>query len=111
VGRSRTVAATGTGAVRRGLRVGILQHEAHDRHPVEIRHGLEGAGHSVFVARKSQVELGYDLRRIVRHVGESPADAWLVMAGSREVLAWFATQAVPVFALFGRRGGFAIAGS
>lgn len=111
VGRSRTVAAPGTSAVRRGLRVGILLHEACDRHPVEIRHGLEGAGHSVFLARKSQVELGYDLRRIVRHVGESPADAWVVVAGTREVLAWFATQPVSVFALFGRRGGFAIAGA
>jgi len=30
-------------------------------------------------------------------------NAWIVNAGSREVLEWFSKQALPVFALFGRR--------
>jgi DNA-binding LacI/PurR family transcriptional regulator len=48
--------------------------------------------------------------RIARFVNRSAADAWIVCAGSREVLAWFAEESIPVFALFGRRSGLPIAG-
>jgi LacI family transcriptional regulator len=46
----------------------------------------------------------------VRHlVAGTEADAWVVTAGSGEVLAWFTRQGIPAFALFGRRRGLEIA--
>ena len=48
--------------------------------------------------------------RVARLVRRTEADAWVVGAGSREVLEWFAAQPVPVLALFGRRRGLPIAG-
>ena len=48
--------------------------------------------------------------RVARLVWRTEADAWVVGAGSREVLEWFAAQPVPAFALFGRRRGLPIAG-
>jgi DNA-binding LacI/PurR family transcriptional regulator len=120
--RSRTVAATGMGgASRQALRVGILLHDARPAGQPKstllipgpmllvIRHALEEAGHEVFFARKSQVELGHDVRRISRQIGETPAAAWVVVAGSREVLEWFAAQPLPSIALYGRSGGLLLA--
>ena len=49
------------------------------------------------------------MKRVARMTEETVADAWIVGAGSREVLRWFAGQGVPVFALFGRRHGLPIA--
>jgi DNA-binding LacI/PurR family transcriptional regulator len=43
-------------------------------------------------------------------VKRTPADAWVVIAGSREVLAWFAAQPIPSFALFGRLRELPVAG-
>ena len=113
-GRSRAV--TGRGSAQRSLRVGILLHDAPlDEQPqttqvlFQIQHDLEAAGHEVFFSRKTQVQLQHDVRRIVGHVGENPADAWVVVAGSRELLEWFAGQTMPSIALFGRTDGLAIA--
>ena len=36
-------------------------------------------------------------------VGSQTIDAWIVVAGSREVLEWFYEENIPAFALFGRR--------
>ena len=44
-----------------------------------------------------------DVKRVARFVEKTKADAWVVVAGSREVLEWFAAQPQPAFALFGRR--------
>ena len=41
--------------------------------------------------------------------GENPADAWIVVAGSREVLEWFAAQTTPCLALYGRTDGLQLA--
>ena len=50
-----------------------------------------------------------DAGRVSRFVRKTKADAWIVCAGSREVLEWFSAQPVPAFALFGRRDGLPIA--
>ena len=122
LGRNRTVALSGKGiGNRRALRVGILLHDARPvgypktspliPSPVSlaIQHALEAAGHAVFFSRKSQVELQHNVARISRLVGETPADAWVVVSGSRQVLEWFAEQAVPSIALYGRSGGLPLA--
>ncbi len=42
-----------------------------------------------------------DLRRIARFDEGTEADAWVVGAGSRELLEWFNGRMTPTFALFG----------
>ena len=114
-GRSRTVAPPGGAAApQRSLRVGILVYAREDRdmaYMSKLQHALETAGHAAFFTNKSQIELNFDLRRVMRHVSQTAADAWVVVAGSREILEWFAAQPVPAMALFGRRSGVPIASS
>ncbi|MDC0275300.1 substrate-binding domain-containing protein [Verrucomicrobiales bacterium] len=49
--------------------------------------------------------------RVAGLVENTEADAWMVSAGSREILEWFADQNQNAFALFGRRKGLSIAGA
>ncbi len=100
--------------ILRPLRLAILlldspAAELADGYMTELLYQLGEAGHSVFFADKYMTELGMDLKRITRLVQNTQADAWVVSSGSRELLEWFATQPVPIFALFGRRGGLPIA--
>lgn len=53
--------------------------------------------------------LGVDAGRVKRFAEKTPADAWVVLAGSREVLEWFARQDVPALAMFGRFSDLPIA--
>jgi DNA-binding LacI/PurR family transcriptional regulator len=50
-----------------------------------------------------------DLRRLARMVAKTEADAWVVSAGTSEVLQWFLQQKIPAFAVFGRRRKLKIA--
>lgn len=96
------------------LRVGILLYHCNDRRlalVVELQHMLVKAGHATVFPAKSLVELEMDVKRVERLVGQTAADVWLVLAGSREVLEWFCTQPLPSFALYGRRTGLPIAGT
>ena len=95
------------------LQVAILVSEPADlrlEYLVELQHELALAGHDASFAARSMAELGMDVKRIARMVRKSQADAWVVTAGSREVLEWFAEQESPAFALFGRRRGLPLAG-
>ncbi len=114
-GRSRVI--VGTAAPRRALRIGILLHDELARENAlslqiyfEMRQSLENAGFDPFFSTKSQVGLGFDLGRIRRYVERTPANLWVVGAGTREVLELFANQTVPSIALFGRLRGLPIAG-
>lgn len=94
------------------LRVGILTNDEVEQkvnYMVELRHQLTEAGHSVFFLPKGMYELEMDVRRIARMVKRYPADVWLVIAGSREVLEWFANEKLRVMAIFGRRRELPIA--
>jgi hypothetical protein len=113
-GRRRRIAVA-EGKVARPLRLTILAFdppavELAEGYMTDLLHRLGGAGHSVFFAEKCLLELGMEVRRVARLVRRTEADAWVVCAGSREVLEWFAAQPVPAFALFGRRGELPIAG-
>jgi len=114
LGRSRTVSAHE--AARRPLRVGILQHDAlpdsqnkTSQVLLQIQRHLGEASNEVFFAAKTQVQLRHDVKRITRLIGASPADAWIVVAGSRGLLEWFAAQALPCLALYGRTDGLVLA--
>lgn len=111
-GRKRLIAHTGPKHPSNKLNIAILLPNKFDRGDdfiVEIRHLLEDAGHTPFFAEKTLVDLGMAPARVARFAASVKADIWLVAAGSREILEWFAEQPVPAFALFGRRGGIPIA--
>ena len=96
------------------LKINILLYDKRELLEFEhrnIRRVLEDAGHVVEYGNKDLQELKMDAARVARFVCDHPADAWVVIAGSREVLKWFASQAVPSFALFGRKEGLPIAGT
>jgi len=112
--RRNRIVVPAAGAERCRLRVAILDYEP----PVpsagyifELPHLLEDAGHAAFFAGKSLQELGMDVRRVARLVAKTEAEAWVICAGSREVLEWFAAQPLPAFALFGRRRSVPLAGA
>ena len=113
-GRRRRIAVD-AGKIARPLRVAILDLEPPavslaEGYAAEMLHLLGEAGHSVFFADKCLQELHMEVEQVARLVRKTEADAWVVGAGSREVLEWFAAQPVPAFALFGRRRGLPIAG-
>ena len=93
---------------KRPLRVGLLLYEPADRllpYIVELQHALLEAGHLAVFPAQSLVELQMEVARVGRLVRKTAVDAWVVIAGSRDVLAWFGAQPVPAFALFGRQAG------
>jgi DNA-binding LacI/PurR family transcriptional regulator len=97
------------------LRIGILLGETEDERfdfMVEIRHRLIESGHEPFVARRTLAELGMNPDKVAALVKRTPADAWLVVGGSRRVIEWFAAGSTPFFGLFGlvRRLNYAGAG-
>jgi DNA-binding LacI/PurR family transcriptional regulator len=113
-GRRRLIRLPRDVKARRGWRVAILLTEATDvqwHFIVELRHELANAGHNVSIASQTLSKLGMDVARIARLVQRTEADAWVVFAGSREVLEWFGAQRIPAFALFGRQHGLPIAGA
>lgn len=95
------------------LRVKILAYEPSDRRQpmfIDLLHRLREQGHEVAFAEKSLQDLGMDVKRVAAHVKASVADVWLVCAGSREILEWFAARTEPSFALSGRSLGLPMAG-
>ncbi|MFK7910126.1 MAG: substrate-binding domain-containing protein [Akkermansiaceae bacterium] len=94
------------------LQVKILLYERSDsfsHYHVDILHRLLEAGHVASFARKSLIDLGMDVKRVANYTSKMSADAWVVTAGSRDLLQWFAQQQTPAFALAGRRQGVQIA--
>ena len=95
------------------LRVAILADETATRRPryiVEAMHELVQAGHIARFAPGNMAELGKDPKRIVRMVGKTEADAWVVMSAPLDVLEWFAELGKPTLSVFGRFGGLPLAG-
>ena len=112
-GRKRRIVEPKGGAAR-PMRIALLEYDSATRsegYVVELHHSLTACGHTAFFAEKCLFELGMDVARIARFVRQMEADAWVIGAGSREVLEWFSAQPAPAFALFGRREGLPIAGT
>ncbi len=99
------------GTPLRSLRVGILYHDSDNEDHLlrEIQRDLEAAGHIVSIAKKSQGQLNQKIPAIIRMIREMEVDAWIISAGSSELLEWFAGQSIPTMALYGRTGGLALA--
>jgi DNA-binding LacI/PurR family transcriptional regulator/biotin operon repressor len=99
---------------RSALRIRLLLYEKIDRglpDHVELLAKLQEAGFAASFAEKSLRDLGMKPERVGEFVVRNPADAWVVTAGSREVLEWFSLQSVPVIAMYGRFSGLPIAAS
>ncbi len=114
LGRCRRIVPQEQGGTQLcSLRVGILLHDSINEDPVlwEILRDLEAAGHLISTTKKSQIELNFKVSSIIRMVKEIEVDAWIISAGSRELLEWFAGQSIPSFALYGRSGGLSLARS
>ena len=91
---------------KHGLRVRILLYEESDEqneHIVKIGFRLKERGHHVAYAAKTLTGLKFDVKKVARMVEKDDGDAWVVQAGSRPVLEWFAARSVPAFAMFGRQ--------
>ena len=103
-GRKRLIGFLPEGRSPSPLTLGILLYEMSDKridYIVEIQHMLMEAGHVPVFASKSLVDLSLDVKRVSRLVETTYADAWIVCAGSRSILDWFACQESPTFTLFG----------
>jgi DNA-binding LacI/PurR family transcriptional regulator len=110
-GRRRRIDRANRSASGHSLRICILTGDADAKkrdYILSLFHKLGEAGHHAFFAPGSLEELGMDLRRIIRLVGQVNADAWVISSGTRDILEWFAGQDFPAFALFGRRRGLSI---
>lgn len=111
-GRRRQIVLPEDGEAVRGFRVRILLYEKRDRGDLDIANllaELEDAGFSADFAEKSLHELRMDSGRVARFVKKNPADAWVVIAASRQINEWFSTQPFPALAMYGRVGGIPIA--
>jgi DNA-binding LacI/PurR family transcriptional regulator len=111
-GRRRRIAVSDS-PVGQQLRVRILPYDREERtggsfH--EVLHRIQAAGHAAEFTAQSLVGLKMDARRVAKLVANTPADAWVVVGGSQEVLATFAKGPVPAFAMVGRMRGIPIAG-
>jgi DNA-binding LacI/PurR family transcriptional regulator len=96
------------------LRIALLLSEKDDARVdfiVDIRQHLLLSGHEAFYAEQSLIDLAMNPDRIAALVSRTTADAWIVVAGSREVLESFADCSVPAFALFGPMTGIRLAGA
>jgi DNA-binding LacI/PurR family transcriptional regulator len=109
----RRVPATAGSPRQPQLRIALLDYDPpakteHWSH--EMLYRLNDAGHDAFFAGKCLTQLKMDVAQVERLVARTKADAWIVAAGSRDVLEWFAASGLPVMALFGRRRGLPLAG-
>jgi len=59
-------------------------------------------GYAADFAMKSLQDLNMDVKKVAHFVNSSSCDAWIVPAGSREILQWFSEQSTPAIALYGR---------
>lgn len=87
------------------MRVVILVYERSDLsfgYLVRLLNRLREAGHEASFASKTMRGLGMSVDRIAQFVAATEADAWIVIAGPRDVLNWFSQQPLPAFALYGR---------
>ncbi len=91
---------------RRAMHVAILTYEPESSQGskiiIELRHSLSNIGHTCTLSEKSQQELGWNLGKITQLVEKTKADAWIVQAGSHEILEWFSQQTFPSLALYGQ---------
>lgn len=91
----------------------IMCYEDTDRklfYLLDLQHKLMDAGHVCSFSTISLTGLKMDLAKLKRHVEKNKVDAWIIFAGSKEILKWFSVQKTPAFALAGRMTGVQMPG-
>lgn len=91
----------------------IICYEETDRklfYLLDLQHKLMDSGHVCSFSSISLTGLKMNLTKLKRHVEKTKADAWIVFAGSKEILEWFSQQEAPAFALAGRMNGIRLPG-
>lgn len=101
---------------RRPVSIGILLYDALRNENtrivqllMDIQNRLAQLGFGCFLSTLDQCAAHHDVGRLSRYVKKAGADAWLVIAGSGELLEWFSQQATPCLAFAGRTRELAIA--
>ena len=87
------------------FRVGYLPHATdgdHRLHSKLLNRFTNWKGVIMEPAPKGMVDLNRNLNKISSMVLAMEMDAWIVPAGSREILQWFKDSGLPVYAVFGR---------
>lgn len=110
--RQRRIVRLPTPASTKPLRVKILHYEQADRysqHNLSILAELQNKGYAADFARRSLQDLGMQAGRVSEFVAKTPADAWIIEAGSREILEWFSRYHLPAMAMFGIFTGLPLA--
>ncbi len=110
--RKRRLITIPEGINLRHLHVSILLYEKSDRerpYTINLLNQLQERGYTATCATKNLHDLGMDAKRVARFIAQTPADAWVVIAGPYEVLEWFSGQPVPAIGMFGRVSGLPIA--
>ncbi|MFK7851060.1 MAG: substrate-binding domain-containing protein [Akkermansiaceae bacterium] len=92
-------------SVSEGLRIAILLYNPASKENTictNLLLRLTDAGYQATFCTKTLCELGVDVDKVRRYAKTVPADAWIVFAGSDEVLDWFSKQPIPTLAIGGR---------
>lgn len=111
-GKQRRITMSRGADTTRSIRVSILLYDKLDQGDLDNSSLLAELLQSGFDARfvgKSLKDMGMQVGRVARYVKKNPADAWVVIAASREILEWFAGQATPAIAMYGRHKELPIA--
>lgn len=117
-GRARQVAPPADSVAARTLRVGILlpiplhEDNAHTHHLISgVQQAVESLGHVCFIAPRVLAQLGQRPARVLQHLQECGADAWIIYSAPRLVLEAAAGWPLRVFALGGVSEGLALPGT
>jgi DNA-binding LacI/PurR family transcriptional regulator/DNA-binding transcriptional regulator YhcF (GntR family) len=103
-GKRRRIVLPSGSTIWRHFKLSILVYESADRYSpllMGLLDQLNKNGITAKFAAKSLLDLGMDAKKVSRFVRSVPSDAWIVGAGTHEVLEWFSNESVPVFAFFG----------
>ena len=93
--------------------VGILPHDIENwTHPfvMDLEKSITNAGLTIRRAPKGLVEMNMKAPKVAKIVEGIKVDGWIVLAGSREVLEWFAARGEPVCAIYGAFHNLPLAG-
>lgn len=113
-GNPRLIAKHALKSPEKQLRIAIQlfdSNEVPDDYIIEFQHLLGERGHHSFFTTKSLVDFKFDVTRFSKSVRKIKADAWVVIAGSYEILKYLSDLQLPTFAMAGRHGSLPIAGT
>lgn len=93
--------------------IGIIPHDIENwTHPfvMDLEKSITNAGLSIRRAPKGLVDLDMKVHKVAKVVEGMKVEGWIVLAGSREVLEWFAEREEPVCAIYGAFHNLPLAG-